>query len=528
VAPREPADLKSLQARLQESDERLAVAEAMLHAIRGGEVDAFVVDREGKPAIYMLKSAGEPYRVLIEQMGEGALTVSQEGIILYCNSSIARMLGEPREQVIGTSLRERIHGEAADHWRAASGEASREVELRTASGLLPVLMSSQPVHLDDGPAHCIVIADLSRQKHRALHEAVVESALDAVFALDQEGLIRTWPAAAEQLFGYAPPEALGKSIRMLMPKDGLEREWSKVMSVLNGASLRLEAESITKSGKRIDTRVSLAPIREYGGQITGVAITARDVTEQKSNERHLRTLNEELVHVARITEMGQLSAGIAHELNQPLAAMMNYAGLAKRLIINKDVAATEKAGDAISRACEQALRAAEIIRHMREFVEKRPTKRTSESVNNIVAESITLALLGEKGSHLKCESNLAPELPWVLVDRVQIQQVLVNLLRNAIEAMQDVRKRELTVTTAMVEGGLIEVRVADTGTGIPESVAKRLFQPFVTSKPTGMGIGLPISKSIIEAHGGSLRTEPRSGGGTIFRFTIPVVATRPR
>lgn len=522
-------NVETLRARLRETEERLAVAEAMLLAIRKGEVDALVVDREGKPAVYMLKTAAEPYRVLIEQMAEGALTVSHDGIILYCNAAMSRLVNVPREALIGSAI-DTLIADQIDMFRlAADRGSSRETELIIAGGSIPALLSSQPVEIDGELAHCVVVTDLRRQKHRALHEAVVESALDAIFALDTDGAIQTWPAAAEKLFGYATDEALGASWRMLMPQDRLEEGWTAVSRALNGEAFRLVTAAITKSGQRCDIRVSLAPIREHDGAIAGVAVTVRDITEQlraaefaRASEARIKALSEELLHVARLTELGQVSAGIAHELNQPLAAMLNYAGLARRLITSSDAASTSKAVEAITKASEQAVRASEIIRRMRDFVEKRQTSRSMHNINTVVQDAIALGLLGAKGNHLKTKLELAPDLPSVLIDPVQIQQVLVNLLRNAVEALEESPKRELTLSTALAKEGWIEVRVADTGPGIPDHIARRFFQPFVTSKPNGMGIGLPISKSIIDAHGGKLSAEPRPGGGTVFRFTLPV------
>jgi two-component system sensor kinase FixL len=193
--------------------------------------------------------------------------------------------------------------------------------------------------------------------------------------------------------------------------------------------------------------------------------------------------------------------------------------VAKRLLASPDTKA--KAQEALEKAGEQAQRAGQIIRRLRDFVEKRDSKRTEENINAIAEDAIALGLVGAKAIDIKVRTEFAPDSPPVLVDRVQIQQVMVNLLRNASEAMAGLPKRELTITTACIDGGAVEVAVADTGPGIPDEVASRLFRPFVTTKPTGMGVGLAISQSIVEAHGGRLRMTPNRGGGTIFRFDLP-------
>jgi two-component system sensor kinase FixL len=244
-----------------------------------------------------------------------------------------------------------------------------------------------------------------------------------------------------------------------------------------------------------------------------------DITERKTAEDRLQRLQDELSHVARLTEMSQFSAALAHELNQPLAAIVNYMNVAKRLLTSPDTQA--KAQEALAKASDQAERAGQIIRRLRDFVEKRDSKRTVENINAIAEDAIALGLVGAKAIDIKLRTEFAPHSPPVLVDRVQIQQVMVNLLRNASEAMAGSPRRELTIATAGIDGTAVEVAVADTGPGIPDEVASRLFKPFVTTKPGGMGIGLAISQSIVEAHGGSLGAAPNQGGGTVFRFRLP-------
>jgi two-component system sensor kinase FixL len=200
---------------------------------------------------------------------------------------------------------------------------------------------------------------------------------------------------------------------------------------------------------------------------------------------------------------------------------MNYMNVAKRLLASPDAGAQAKAKEALVKAGDQAERAGSIIRRLRDFVEKRDGKRTVENINAIAEDAIALGLVGAKLAGIRLRTEFAPNSPPVLVDRVQIQQVMVNLLRNASEAMAGSAKRELTITTAGIDGSAVEVAVADTGPGIPEEVASRLFKPFITTKAGGMGIGLAISHSIVEAHGGRLRMTPNHGGGAVFRFQLP-------
>ena len=253
----------------------------------------------------------------------------------------------------------------------------------------------------------------------------------------------------------------------------------------------------------------------------GASKTARDITERKAAEARLRSVQGELSHVARLTEMGQLSAALAHELNQPLTAVLNYMNVAKRLLTMADPASLAKAGDAVTKAGQQALRAGQIIRRLRDFVEKRESKRTIEDVNRVAEDAIALGMVGHAALNIKVHRKLARNLAPLLIDKVQIQQVLVNLMRNAAEAMAETPRRELTISTEAIEDTAVEISVIDTGPGIPDNVAERLFQPFVTTKSGGMGIGLAISQSIVEAHGGQLAMRPNNGGGTIFTFRLP-------
>jgi two-component system sensor kinase FixL len=181
--------------------------------------------------------------------------------------------------------------------------------------------------------------------------------------------------------------------------------------------------------------------------------------------------------------------------------------------------------DAIERAAEQALRAGQIIRRLRQFVARGESERHIESLAKLIEEASALALIGIKESGVRVGFALDPRMTFVLVDKVQIQQVLLNLIRNAIEAMQETTRRVLTIATAQRDGGVVEISVADTGPGIAPTIAGQLFQPFITTKPEGMGIGLSISRTIIEAHGGHLWAEPNPDGGTTFRMTLKIMNT---
>jgi two-component system sensor kinase FixL len=249
----------------------------------------------------------------------------------------------------------------------------------------------------------------------------------------------------------------------------------------------------------------------------------RDLTERKKTDARLQELQSELVHISRLTAMGEMASTLAHELNQPLSAIANYMKGSRRLL---EQSTDERSGmirEAMDSAAEQAMRAGQIIRRLRDFVARGESEQRVESVAKLIEEASALALVGVKdqGVRVRFQFNRSSDL--ALADRVQIQQVMLNLIRNAIEAMQETERRELLISTDQAADDMMMISVSDTGPGIAPQVASQLFQPFVTTKRQGMGVGLSISRTIIEAHGGQIWVEPNPGGGTIFRFTVRAV-----
>jgi two-component system sensor kinase FixL len=247
----------------------------------------------------------------------------------------------------------------------------------------------------------------------------------------------------------------------------------------------------------------------------------RDLTEQQQTQHRLQELQSELVHISRLSAMGEMASALAHELNQPLAAISNYMKGSRRLLSASSDPNREKIESAMDRAAEQAMRAGQIIRRLRDFVARGESEKRVESIIKLIEESGALGLTGarEQGVNLQFELDRKHDL--VLVDRVQIQQVLVNLFRNALEAMAASPQRRLVASTRAAADDMIEVAVADTGSGFADGVESNLFQTFFTTKETGMGVGLSISRSIVEAHGGKMWAEQNPSGGATFRFTLP-------
>jgi two-component system sensor kinase FixL len=376
-------------------------------------------------------------------------------------------------------------------------------------------------------ARISAVASATDVEARAAHFAsILDSIPDAMVVIDEHGFIQSFSAAAERLFGYSAASALGKNVSMLMPSPYREDHDSYLARYLRTGERRIIGIGRVVVGQRRDG--STFPMELAVGEMhvrnrrffTGFI---RDLTERQQTEARLQELQSELVHMSRLTAMGEMASALAHELNQPLSAIANYMKGSRRLLANSADDGANLVRDAMDKAAEQALRAGEIIRRLRDFVARGESERRVEDVKKLVEEASALALVGAKDRGVRVRFAFAPRLDYVLADKVQVQQVLLNLMRNAIEAMEDSPTRELVITTAAAQGGLIEISVSDTGTGIAPEISAQLFQPFVTTKRTGMGVGLSISRTIIEAHGGSIVARPNAGGGTVFSFTLPAV-----
>src|SRR5262249_30893504 len=246
----------------------------------------------------------------------------------------------------------------------------------------------------------------------------------------------------------------------------------------------------------------------------------RDLTERQGTESRLRERPSELAHVSRLTARAEMASTLAHELNQPLSAIANYLKGVRRLLERQGATQSGMISEAVDKAAEQALRAGDIVRRLRDFVARGESERRVESLAKLVDEASALALVGAKEQGVRVRTQYDRDADLVLADKVQVQQVLLNLIRNAIEAMAGSQRRDLLLSTAAADAMAV-ISVADTGPGIDKEMAEQLFQPFITTKPRGMGVGLSISRTIVEAHGWAHRRRPQNRRAAILRFAPP-------
>ncbi|MBS3649941.1 PAS domain S-box protein [Pseudaminobacter sp. 19-2017] len=356
-------------------------------------------------------------------------------------------------------------------------------------------------------------------------KSILDTVLDATIVIDQDGTVVSFNAAAVRQFGYTEQEVVGRNIKILMPEPYRSEHDGYIRRYLQTGEKRIIGLDRVVVGRRKDG--STFPLKLAVGEIrtgerrhfTGFV---RDLTDREESAARLQEAQSELARLARLNELGEMASTLAHELNQPLATIANYSQGCNRVLRDMPEAFSVRLREALGEIAKQSLRAGDIIRHLREFVTHGETEKNAEDIRKLVKEAGALALVGSRERGVRSKFEFQPGADLVFVDGVQIQQVLINLIRNAMEAMRHSDTRMLTVRTEPYGIGKVAVEVSDTGPGVPDEILARLFQPFVTTKAGGMGIGLSISKRIVEAHGGEMDVLRNELGGATFRFTLPV------
>jgi two-component system sensor kinase FixL len=463
--------------------------------------------------------------------------------VLACTEAYGQAQGVPCDALVGRPIRDAfVAGPALDRLIASLETVCQSCRPdriasqmpmpvgRATNGLDPTLevtMVNMPVLGADGKVRSILHSlEPPLPPAAALLRSILQTVPDAMIIIDERGRIESLSTTAERLFGYSLAEIAGKNVRQLMPSPDRERHDNYLERYLRTGERRIIGIGRIVVGQRKDG--TTFPMHLTVGELrsaerhhfTGFI---RDLTDQQLTESRLKELQSEVTHMSRFTALGEMASTLAHEINQPLTAISNYLRGSQRLLDRIDNESTPMLRDALGKAADQALRAGHIIRRLREFVSRGESDRKVENLAKLIEDASTLALVGARENGITVSFRLDPKADVVLADRIQIQQVLVNLIRNAMEIMiETANDRRLEIATLVSSSEFVEVSVADTGVGLAPDVARHLFQPFVTTKQKGMGLGLSICRTIVEAHGGKIWAEQRPGGGTIFRFTVRV------
>jgi PAS domain S-box-containing protein len=363
----------------------------------------------------------------------------------------------------------------------------------------------------------------SEERFRLLIEGVRDY---AILSLTPTGYITSWNVGAEHIKGYQADEIIGQHFSRFYTEEDLERGTPQTALVTAMDEGRSEDEGwrVRKDGSRFWANVVITPLRDQEGKLIGFSKITRDLSERKQAANVVQAARSELARMARVTTVGELTASVAHEINQPLAAIVNNANACTRMLANQSLD-IEELREAIADIAQSATRASEIVSHTRAFFKKTTQDKAQIDLNQIIHEVLSLTAAEAEKNHVAVQTELATGLPPVLGARVELQQVVLNLVMNGIEAMTSVKEeRKLHISSQPQEPGKVLVTVQDSGGGLDPQHAVHIFDSFFTTKPEGMGMGLPISRSIVEAHGGELKVVPMPRQGATFQFTLPACA----
>jgi PAS domain S-box-containing protein len=389
----------------------------------------------------------------------------------------------------------------------------------------PVLNASGDLIQFMGSSTDITERKRAEQATRLL-AAIVESSHDAIVSKSLNGVITSWNNGAQRLFGYTAEEAVGQNITLIIPPERRDEERTIVEQLARGQRIdHFETVRMRKDGSLLDVSLTISPMKDASGRVVGASKLARDITERKRAEEALRQAQTDLAHASRLTTMGEFTASLAHEVKQPIAAVVTDANTCVRWI-TRDEPDLKEAREAAWRIVKDAKRASEIISRVHLLFKKGTPQRELVDVNEVAREMIVL--LGDEASRhsISVRTDLAEDLPHVIGDRVQLQQVLMNLIVNGVDAMHDVDgPRELIIKSQPAENNELLLSVSDTGVGLPRHQVDQIFNAFFTTKTHGTGMGLRISRSIVESHGGRLWAADNSPRGASFCFTLPTKAT---
>ncbi len=465
-----------------------------------------------------------------------------EGRILHWSKGCENLYLWDAGEAVGRLKHDLLATTIDQDWPAMMAEITRTgaceremVEQRRDGTRLHILEKAQllPVRAQDAPLVVLSMTDITERERRAAVLAareselgsILETAPDAMIAIDDRNVIRSFNATAERMFGRPAGEMVGQDFRALMPERFRGQFDAGLAGDADTGGERSRLRSLVglrSDGTEFPIELALGAA-EVGEERIFTAFI-RDVTDKLAAQERHAELRDELLHVSRLSAMGEMAAGLAHELNQPLAAATNFLGAAEMLLA-ADAPDSGKAADLVRMASAQTLRAGEIIQRLRTFVSKGDVEVHAEPIVDVIAGAVSLSLTSVEQQKIGIRYEPDAMHRTILADRVQIQQVLVNLIRNAVDAQRDRpdARPEILLTSRGVGDGMVEIAVSDNGPGIPEEILGSPYKPFNSTKPNGMGIGLSICRRIVEFHGGTMHAENRPEGGARIRFTVPAI-----
>ncbi|MGY2736567.1 PAS domain-containing sensor histidine kinase [Sphingomonas sp. UYP23] len=486
-----------------------------------GEELALLIDGATNYAIYMLDPQGH---VTIWNRGAERIkgwtqveVLGRDSAMFYIPEDV--LAGKPHADLARASAEGRLE---EDSWRLRKdgSEFLASVTITALYDEAGALRGFGKVVRDITDQKAAETALMRREQH--LH-SILETVPDAMIVIDEHGRIASFSSAAERIFGYAENEVLGRNVELLMPAPDRQRHDGYLAAYLAGGARTVigavrAVTGVRKNGETFSAELAVGETLSGGQRIfTGFV---RDLTKREQTELRLRELQTELIHVSRLSAMGTMASTMAHELNQPLTAIANYLETTRDLLVDPSAETVALVREALADAAGQSIRAGQIVRRLREFVARGDVEQCAEPLNALVREAANLGLIGAVQAGVETVMHFALEAELVHADRIQIQQVLVNLIRNALQAMAASPRRVLTITTAVESENCMQVSIADSGEGVAPDSADRLFQAFASTKPDGMGVGLSICRTIVEAHHGRIWADSAPGGGAAFHFTL--------
>jgi PAS domain S-box-containing protein len=510
---------------------------------RPNRMVGFMIDvTDRRHAEEELRAAEARFRTFVDRATDGFFLLDDQLNVVDVNRQACESLGWSREQLIGmrphdfdVGLDESSIGRLAQRAGAGGIITFETRHRRKDESEFPVEVRTGTFRQAGKVFYLALVRDISERKHaeerNAKLAAIVESSDDAIIGKDLNGIITTWNTGAERIFGYAAREVIGQPVAILVPPDRVDETRGILEHVRRGERVNhFETVRRRKDGTLVDISLSVSPIIDGSGNVVGASKVARDITERKRAEETLRekdraleTARMELARVSRVTALGELTTSIAHEVAQPLGGMIASAGACARWLAAEppDIAEARAALDNIA---ADGKRAREVIARIRALTKRQLPSKETLDINREALEVLALTERELRGRDIVLRTQLDRTLPRVAGDRVQLQQVLINLIMNAIEAMSGVRDRprELTIVSGQDGPKAVRIEVRDSGTGLDPKGAERVFEAFYTTKTEGIGIGLSISRSIVEAHGGRLWARPNEPHGAVFRFSLPV------